>query len=126
MLIKAYEILKESHYREMAESNLNNIIPRPIITDFTLGNGLAGIGELYLDASRAFNDNAWLERAEWIAQFFIHTFQSTSREEGYWVVGSDDTHTANLFSGNSGILHFLMRYHKPDILHHPLWPVKQE
>lgn len=123
VLLKAYEVLRIEIYRDIAESKLSAIPDRLVIMNFTLGNGLAGIGELYLEAYKVFNNSIWLTRAEWIAQFFLHTLHIESSNEAIWLPDYQSAFTADLFVGNSGIIHFLMRYLLPDSLTHPIDPI---
>lgn len=121
-LVKAFQVTGDNRYRTFAESNLKSLPDRPVLTNFSLGEGLAGLGEIYLEAYKAFKDPAWLERAGWIARVFLHTFQRRSSGNGYWITDQTSNITADLFTGNTGIIHFLMHYLLPDKMHHPLVP----
>jgi serine/threonine protein kinase len=120
VFIKAYEVMGDDLYRNLAVFYLSAIPAQPVFTDFTLGKGFAGLGEVYLDAYRTLKDPIWLERAEWIAQVLINASRSWPTGERYWVVNSESWITADLFAGNSGIIHFLMRYLLLDQISHPL------
>jgi len=122
VLTKAYEVLQDPIYREIAEKRLHEIHPRPVLMNFTLGTGLAGLGELYLEAFRVFDNQEWLERAGWVAQVFIHSFQEIEEGAGCWIIKTDLVLTADLFNGNSGILYFLLHYLKKNEFTHPLSP----
>jgi len=121
-LIKGYELFKVPVYRQMAENYLQYMHARPIYPDFTLGSGLAGLGELYLEGFRVFGDKAWKERADWIASILVNCFQEYDPGEGYWLTYTNNLHTVDLFSGNSGLLHFLLRYINLSSMRHPLSP----
>ena len=120
--IKAYEILEDPLYRKIAEEVLENIPARPISCDFTLGNGLAGIGQVYLEAARVFKNPVWRERADWIAEVLIHSFKTTGDDRGYWNVDETSTVTGDLFDGNGGVIDFLIRYYLTGNSNHPLSP----
>jgi len=122
LLIKAFEILKKEHYRLIAETYLKDLPEFPVRRNLTIGNGLAGVGELYLEAAEVFKNSHWHKRAEWIAQLLIHTAQSKGSDEIYWTVENSTLPTADLFQGNAGILHFLMRFLHQCRVNHPLWP----
>jgi lantibiotic modifying enzyme len=123
VLIKAFMITGESRYRDVAISSLTSLPDRPHFNNFTLSNGLAGLGEIYLEAYKAFKDIIWLQRATWIAHLFVLTLQqSTTLSAGYWVMEGEQAITADLFTGNGGAIHFLMHYLLPDKMHHPLVP----
>jgi len=78
------------------------------------------LGEVYLEAYKAFDNPIWLQRATWIAQLFIHTLQSRTLSNGYWVMDGEQPVTADLSTGNAGAIHFLMHYLLPEKLQHPL------
>jgi hypothetical protein len=101
---------------------LSAIPEHPVIGNFTLGSGLAGIGELYLEAYKVFNDSVWLIRSKWIAHLLVHTLNVESPNEAIWLPDYQSDFTADLFMGNSGIIHFLIRYMLPNNLAHPLDP----
>lgn len=118
--IKAFEVFQETVYQKMAEDILIHI-PQPLITwDLTLASGLSGIGELYLEAVRVFQDDKWRKRADWIMQSILHQRKSQKDEACYWMADTTVVTTAGLMTGNSGIIHFLLRYHNPRALTHPL------
>jgi hypothetical protein len=52
----------------------------------------------------------------------LHSFQHWNNYQGYWCVNGDSTITADLFTGTTGILHYLIRYLCPEQLAHPLSP----
>jgi len=118
--IKAYEVLKDSSYQQIAEQCLLDITEYPMNLDLTLGSGLAGLGETYLEAFRVFKDPIWLDRANWIAAVLFHCFRPAKNDTGYWLTWITDVTTADLFSGNGGIIHFMMRFLYPEVLRHPL------
>jgi len=119
LFVKAYEVFKNPLYRQVAEQYFKNIPVRPVHIDFTLQTGMAGLGELYLEAFRVFENNALKESAAWIAGLFANSFQIIEPGVGHWVVKNTDKITADLFRGNGGIIHFLTRYLFPS-LSHPL------
>jgi len=123
--IKAYEVLKESSYRKIAEQCLTNITPYPMILDLSLASGLTGLGETYLEASRVFKDPVWQNRADWIIAILIHCYRETKVDAGHWLTITTDVTTADLFSGNGGIIHFLMRSLNPEKLAHPLYNMQK-
>jgi serine/threonine protein kinase len=110
LLLKSFELLGEERYRQLAEANLHSIPSNLISYNFTLNSGLARLGELYLEAHRLLPQPIWENRATWIANCFLHTFLSKESNAGYWSVYNTTGVTADLFMGNAGILHFLMRY----------------
>jgi serine/threonine protein kinase len=107
--IKAYETLNDEYYRKVVERALLNYPQFVLTNDFTQNTGLAGLGEVYLEAAKAFKNIEWRKRAEWIAQTFIHTRLLNHKNGIYWNVEERTHPTADLLMGISGIIHFLMR-----------------
>lgn len=120
VLIKAYEYLKLDQYKVITESVLTIMPARPVLWNLSLASGFAGLGELYLEAFRVFKNPAWFENATWIALALKNLFCEVRHSVGMWTTGVTGYSTADLFTGNSGILHFLIRYLNPHALPHPL------
>jgi hypothetical protein len=114
ILIKAYEILHENTYRKIAENALFKYPSRIAHTNFNQENGLAAIGEVYLEAWRVFKNDQWKYRADWISNVFINTFCRIEDGCGHWVMEQNNPPTADFLLGNSGIIHFLVRCLHPD------------
>ncbi|MBN9383528.1 MAG: protein kinase [Chitinophagaceae bacterium] len=118
--LKAYKVLKGEHYLRIAESCLMSTFPSPVLMDLSLANGLAGLGEVYLEAYRVTNEIIWQERAAWIVRQLLTNFKSSGPDEGYWLTFINIVTTADLFSGNGGMLHLFMRFLFSDKINHPL------
>jgi len=114
LLIKAYEIFKEPLFKSLAEKNLGSYADYLISWDFSLGSGLAGVGELYLEAFRVFGNEKWKQKADVIASVYLHTYNKTLSDGIYWLL-EDDIPGADLMTGNSGIIHFLLGCYKPEL-----------
>ncbi|HVU56045.1 MAG TPA: lanthionine synthetase LanC family protein [Puia sp.] len=119
-MIKSYELLQRPRYREMAISCLSSLDPYPVKLNISLSSGLTGWGEVYLEAYRVLKDPQWRERAEWIGQVLIYTFQPIGETTGHWLVDLNRATTADLFYGNAGVLHFMLRLLNPGQFKHPL------
>ena len=76
-------------------------------------HGLAGIGEVYLDAYRVLREECWRERAADIANFLVALFRGRSRQPWHYSPDEPAADADGLMLGTSGILHFLLRYHHP-------------
>jgi len=112
--LKGYEIFKDNDYKIYAEDLLSKY-PRIIVQDnLYQDSGLAGLGELYLEASNITGNQEWLYRANSIAQFFIHTSHERNNDYCFWLSNNFRFSTADLLAGNSGLIHFLIRYLNPD------------
>ncbi|HET6253302.1 MAG TPA: lanthionine synthetase LanC family protein [Puia sp.] len=119
-LIKAYETFGLEECRRLAQDTLLQFPKYGISLDLTQMNGIAGVGEICLEGARVFGSDGWLDRADWIAQFILHHFHKEKTSSCYWMPDGTPFTTAGLMEGNSGIIHFLMRYHSPKSLSHPL------
>lgn len=112
--LKAYEVLGDGKHLDIAKQILLEYPERITSNRLTAGDGLAGLGEVYLYAWRVTNDNTWLQRAGWIAQLLGHLFYRPQEGVGWWMTGRSGEPSASLFSGSSGPLSFLLHYLHPD------------
>ncbi|MDR3712307.1 MAG: lanthionine synthetase LanC family protein [Puia sp.] len=119
--IKAYELFENVEYRKIAEAALADLPPRVTSRDITQADGLAGAGEVYLEAARVFGSAEWRSRAGWTAQFILHHFRLQQGGTCYWLPDATPFPTAGFMNGNSGIIHFLLRTYKPELLNHPFF-----
>jgi serine/threonine protein kinase len=114
--IRAYKSTRQTEFRLLAERILHLFPPTPAYNCFHYSSGLAGLGEVYLEAFQVFGSEEWLQRACWIANLFLHTGLRTKEGSIFWLPDHGQVPTADLWSGNGGILHFLMRYCRPSKL----------
>lgn len=119
--LKAYEITGEEKWKAIGTSALRGMPRWLVMGDYSQATGLCGIGEAYLEALRITNDQEWWDRAGWIARFLID-MRFDQGDESWWLVGNLRFPTADLMVGNSGILHFLLRYAFPGQLSFPMLP----
>ncbi|MBO9565454.1 MAG: protein kinase [Niastella sp.] len=120
--IRAFRLTNVPAYRKYAEQALHRI---PVDTsgyDISQDNGISSIGEVYLEAWRTFNNPEWFDRATWIAQVIMQQKKQHPKYGLYWVVKGEREPVANLMAGNSGVIHFLLRYCYPDKIGFPLMP----
>jgi serine/threonine protein kinase len=113
VFIKAYELYHDPEYRDAATSALLAHPAKITSNYFSQANGLSGLGEVYLEAYQVFKEHDWLDRAKHIADFFLHTGRDSDHKGNYWLDGSDQKPSADLMTGNSGIIHFLLRCQHP-------------
>lgn len=110
--ITAYEILGDVSYRKIAEGALQRYPRFMVHSNFSLANGLAGLGEIYLKAARILGSDEWQQRADFILNLLLNTRRG-GEDLCYWIIEDNKNPTADFMVGNSGILHFLLNYLSP-------------
>jgi serine/threonine protein kinase len=124
--IKAYACsdnptLKQN-YKHYATGALFNHPKRVLDTNLSQLQGLSGLGEIYLEAYKIFQEQEWLERANWIAQVILNLKKEHPQYGPYWLVQHERQPIPDFMTGNSGVIHFLLRYCYPDKITFPLLP----
>ncbi len=120
--LKAFEVFKDHGYARFAEQLLGRN-PKYLSSHlFTHGSGLAGLGEVYLEAYKILAGSEWLDRAGWIASVFVNACRYDPDGGAYWVTGMPTMITADFAGGCSGIIHFLNRYSQPAEFSFPFLP----
>jgi lantibiotic modifying enzyme len=76
-------------------------------------HGLAGVGEVYLEAYRVLKEECWHERAADIANVLVALFRRRSHQPWHYLPDEPAAHADGLMLGTAGILHFLLRNHHP-------------
>jgi hypothetical protein len=76
-------------------------------------HGLAGVGEVYLEAHRLLREEIWRERAENIANVLVALFRRRSHQPWHYLADEPAADADGLMLGTAGILHFLLRHHHP-------------
>ncbi len=112
--IQAYQVTREEMYKDWATQLLLQIPCAFMKADQSTWTGMAGIGEVYLEAYRAFKSQQWQHRADWIAQCICQLARINAKGGVTWLVESGSQPDSNLFEGQAGIAHFLMRYREPE------------
>jgi hypothetical protein len=124
--IKAYacsdNLTLKQNYKHYATGALLNHHKRVLDTNLSQLQGLSGLGEIYLQAYSVFQEHEWLERAGWIAQVIMHLKKEHPQHGPYWLVQHERQPTSDFMTGNSGVIHFLLRYCYPDKIGFPLLP----
>jgi len=110
LFLRSYEVLGDIKYKEIAQRNLDMIPDHIITNNLTFNNGIAKIGELYLEAYSVLKDHIWLDKATWITNSLFHIAIEKNKTEAYWPIHYRVTTPADLFEGVGGIIHYLMRY----------------
>ncbi|MGN7722634.1 protein kinase/lanthionine synthetase C family protein [Chitinophaga sp. 22620] len=110
MFLKAYELLGDPLYATWAGKALSGHDEREIWSGLSLCHGVAGLGEVYLEAAHVLKEEQWNNKAWDCLQVILHSRRLTSKGAAYWFVEKERRPVANIMLGNSGILHFLLRY----------------
>jgi serine/threonine protein kinase len=119
--LRAYELFHREDYKQLATAALRNH-PLLITTPYlSISRGVAGLGELYLEAARILKEPEWQQRADWVASFLNHTYLLQASETVSWLTSLGTTTTADLMDGNAGIIHFLIRHAHPGHIGFPLF-----
>jgi serine/threonine protein kinase len=112
VFIKASQFFKDDSYKQIAETSLL-CHPDYIVSDYMdMDNGLAGLGQVYLEAAKAWGTGIWHDRAEWIAGLFASMVR-TEGETCTWKSGRG-IEVVPRISDHCGILHFLLHYCHPE------------
>lgn len=119
-LLKAWSITKDSRYREFAIRTLNSIDSKIFDPNLSQHNGLSGLGETYLEAWRLLESDEWHDKAIWITQFLMHMKKLDVKHGPYWIVKEEKQPVADFMIGNSGIIHYLLRFCYPNKVGFPL------
>lgn len=117
---KAWEVTGNPLYKAYAENSLRAIDKNIVDGELSQFNGLSGLGEVYLDAFKLTGNEEWRERARWLVQILQNMRSVHSKHGLYWNVGHEKNPIAGFMTGNSGVLHFLLRYLFPDQISFPL------
>lgn len=107
-------------YKQYATGALLNHPKQVLDNNLSQLQGLSGLGEIYLETYRVFQEPEWLERAGWIAQVIMHMKKEHAQHGPYWLVQHERQPTPDFMTGNSGVIHFLLRYCYPNEVGLPL------
>ncbi|UOE47847.1 AarF/UbiB family protein [Mucilaginibacter sp. SMC90] len=120
MLMRAYAYSGENNIKDTIYQLLEPFPDFPTTDYLGFENGLAGLGQVYLEAYRVFGDDCWQLRADAIAGFLFYTGSNYEKNSRYWMTvnGPDIIH--GFLRGQAGVLHFLIRYLKPDHVKFPI------
>ncbi|ACU58480.1 protein kinase domain-containing protein [Chitinophaga pinensis] len=111
LLLKAYEVLGASQYKDYAQKILMAIKPQIIHNNLSYGGGLSGLGDIYLKFAGVLKNDIWKDRADWIANLVMQLGKDDSIHGNYWLTDRERQPVANFMTGNGGIIHFLVNYY---------------
>lgn len=118
--LKAWKYLGDPTYRKISEGALR-IHPEEVYhNNLSQCHGLSGLGEIYLEAFEVLQEEEWFQRANWIAQVVMRLKRIHPRHGSHWLVEAERNPSAGFMTGNSGVLHFLLRSSYPEKFGLPL------
>jgi lantibiotic modifying enzyme len=97
----------QEHLREALEA----LPPKLHADSLSQCHGLAGIGEVYLEAHHVLQEERWRQRAADIANVIVVLFRKRANQPWYFSPDEATDDADGLMLGTAGILHFLLRYH---------------
>jgi lantibiotic modifying enzyme len=123
LFLKLYETGYEKEMANTTKSILNGIpkktlSPSPSM-NLSICHGLSGLGEIYLTASRILNESVWYERALEIGKI-IQLLAKDHRKSGISWYSEPQNPAIALWTGQLGIIHFLLRLSKRGLGNFPL------
>ncbi|EQD66053.1 serine-threonine protein kinase, partial [mine drainage metagenome] len=77
-------------------------------SDTSLCHGIAGLGEIYLEAYRTFNEDRWLKKAMGIAEVLLALGNAKGTRSIEWIIGDLNYPIADLMVGSGSIVHFFL------------------
>ncbi|UPK68048.1 lanthionine synthetase LanC family protein [Chitinophaga filiformis] len=119
--LQAYGITQETKLRKHVEKLLRKIPNRLNAANLGFSSGLAGVGEVYLQAANVASSQEWMERADWITNYVLHRAIHDSGEGLLWATDTSGVFTGSLMTGNGAIIHYLLRYLRPDKITYPIF-----
>lgn len=120
--IRAYKAYGDDSYKKVATMALQFHPPDIMDGAISQGYGLAGLGEVYMEAFDAFRDDMWQKRAMHVLQVIMHLKRMDAEHGPYWLAEQERQPVANFSCGNAGVLHFLLRSCFPEVVRFPLLP----
>ena len=108
-LLRIQAALSADDLLPIIRASLRTHPPHVRAPNLSLCHGLAGLGQIYLEAHVALGEQEWLDRALATIRFILALAR---REEGgglTWLVENTQVPTGDLMVGNAGILHLLLR-----------------
>ncbi len=115
-LIKAYEVMVILNIRKLLTKAMLVHPKLMSYRNFSFVEGLVGWGEIFMEAFRVFKNEEWLNKAGWIVSLLLCTARVKKDGLNFWIVEDNKQPTADFMVGNSGLMHFLLRYLGPSTL----------
>lgn len=122
LLIKSQKSFPQASIQKLIRKSLSNIPKHSSYSNMTFHNGLAGLGEMLIEANDLFVTEEYSAKLKWISNMLISVSASKNNNtEVNWFTDPSGIPLPGFFTGQSGIIHFLLRTQFPGKLSHPLW-----
>jgi hypothetical protein len=108
-MLKGFELFKKNSYKTAVTSILNDLTPYLVKSDLSFLNGVGGIGHLYLEAYNILEDENWYKRTSWLTETILNSSIIKNNQSVYWFIGLEMEPSYSLFTGNPGIIYYLLR-----------------
>jgi class IV lanthipeptide synthase len=109
--LKLFEVTGEPAYADVARAALHVHPANRRHPNLSVCHGLAGLGEIYLEAAQILKDEEWQHRAQRLAELLIALARTNDDGSLGWIVEDAHVPTADLMVGSGGVMHFLLRVH---------------
>ena len=120
VFLKAYELLKESSYYEVAlKCGETTYAYGDFRNNVTQCIGLSGCGELFIELYRVSQEEHWLNRAHEFAEMAM-SYRERLPEGDAWPTDEPGLFSADFMYGASGLGHFFLRLWKTGEIRMPL------
>jgi serine/threonine protein kinase len=119
--LKLFEHYRDPRHETLAVQSLHCHPTEVRYSNLSVCHGLAGLGEIYLEAARILEDREWPTRADRIGNVLVQLARPADHGT-VWLVEDGLVPTADLMVGCAGITHFLLRLSSDNRLSFPLLP----
>lgn len=123
--LEFYRTSGEEHYADVARRALGKPPDFSEQVSISQCHGLAGLGEIYLEAAQVLDEPEFRQRAEDISRTLQCLASGPNSKASSWLVEHSSVATADLMVGSGGIVHFLHRMHSPQVFGVPLLPERR-
>ncbi|RSZ58506.1 protein kinase/lanthionine synthetase C family protein [Massilia atriviolacea] len=107
--LRAWRHTQDPAMALLARRALDAIDPHLRAPNLTVCHGLAGIGEILLEAAQTLGEPAWRDKAATLACTIVHLGHRCADGSLVWLAEDPVAPTADLMVGMGGIAHFLAR-----------------
>jgi len=112
IFLKAYQIKKDPGYLNQAMLLLKGFPEKLVHEDLSMQSGMCRIGAIFVDAYISTGNGEWKLKAEWIIMVLSKIAWSGNKLSSHWLSNNQTLATADYMTGASGIVHFLIKFHK--------------